>query len=98
MVLDVSRAHAYTHARAFIAASLQLWVCKSKYCSKAASCSGYVNIQSASESDLMDATANIGPVRYCSTNNTLLYIIYACMHEGQYPIYAAQKGPSIFDI
>ena len=46
----------------------------------------------------MDATANIGPVRYCSTNNTLLYIIYACMHEGQYPIYAAQKGPSIFDI
>ena len=41
----------------------QTWRCKSGSCSSVASCSGYKDISSGSESDLLDAVASVGPVR-----------------------------------
>lgn len=39
-----------------------MWKCKANYCSKAATCSGYVDISSGSEDSLANAVANKGPV------------------------------------
>lgn len=41
---------------------LQMWRCKSSYCSNVAKLSGYVDVKSQSEDDLLDAVSNVGPV------------------------------------
>ncbi|CAI8006918.1 Cathepsin L [Geodia barretti] len=39
-----------------------MWRCKASYCSSVTSLSGYVDIKSQSEDDLLDAVSEIGPV------------------------------------
>ena len=39
-----------------------MWSCKASYCSNVAKLSGYVDVKSQSEDDLLDAVANVGPV------------------------------------
>ena len=43
---------------------MQVWRCKSSYCSVVASCSGYKDISAGSEDSLLDAVASVGPVRW----------------------------------
>ncbi len=55
----------------FIACSdlcVQMWRCKSNYCSAVASCNGYVDVTSGSEESLLDAIVNVGPIRYNNAN------------------------------
>ncbi|CAI8041685.1 Cathepsin L2 [Geodia barretti] len=39
------------------------WFCADRYCPTIGTCSGFVEILSGSEADLLDATANEGPIR-----------------------------------
>ena len=41
---------------------IQMWRCKASYCSNVAKLSGYVDVKSQSEDDLLDAVSNVGPV------------------------------------
>ena len=42
--------------------TIQMWRCKSNYCANVAKLSGYVDVKSESEDDLLDAVCNVGPV------------------------------------
>ena len=54
-----SLSHTQTHTYTLI----QAWFCADRYCGRMGACSGFVEILSGSEEDLLDATSNIGPIR-----------------------------------
>ena len=43
--------------------NIQAWYCADRYCSNFVTCAGFVEITSGSESELLDATSTVGPIR-----------------------------------
>lgn len=58
----VTICHTIVHAVHIHLFATQMWRCKSSYCSNVAKLSGYVDVKSQSEDDLLDAVSNVGPV------------------------------------
>lgn len=53
-----------------------MWRCKASYCSNVAKLSGYVDVKSQSEDDLLDAVANVGPVWLAQYYTTVCIFLY----------------------